>query len=204
MQWSPYANCSDNTCTASWCLFAKLLSSTPTYEGLPWDEAKWCKENDSAATQPLASFFHMAMYGHKQGRNVSQVMMGLLTGVVSIITESTSFHNRYWQRKSFCGSFAPWYVGSWWCRLCRSRPWTITTSHIGTRRIGLREQKLGAPLSLPISPGGFLRGRGICCIMTRRCQRTEASLVLPRFFLYIKCKKQEKYIWMVQMEVAAW
>jgi len=39
---------------------------------------------------------------------------------------------------------------------------------------------------------GFLGGRVFCCIRTERRRRMGASLVLSRFFLYSKYKKQEK------------
>lgn len=36
------------------CPFAELIFSIPpTHEGFLWDKAKWCRENDSGANQPL-------------------------------------------------------------------------------------------------------------------------------------------------------
>lgn len=60
----------------------------------------------TAVTQPLASFPYSALYGHRQGRSTSQVMVALLTVVVSVIIESTSFHNTGTDRETvFVGAF---------------------------------------------------------------------------------------------------
>jgi len=136
-----------NTYTPSSCLAAKLLFSTaPTHEGFPQDKAKCYKDNDSAVTQPLASFPHTALYGHRQGRNVSQLKVALLAGVVSIIMESTSFRNTGTDRETA-------FVGG------------LLLSKLDPGGVGFTDRGRGPTPRHVLAPGGLAcgsRSQGVC------------------------------------------
>lgn len=121
MQWSSCANCSGHTCSGSSCPFAKLIFSIPpTHE--EWSKAKWGRENDSAANQPLV----LSPTGKEKTcpspwwhtlPSWSALWWKTLHSITDIERE----------KKIFVGTLLLGKLDTGSVRLCRSRPWSITT-----------------------------------------------------------------------------